>query len=272
MFISGPDTSDQKDEEKLRDGEELYRVLFENSNDAVLLTSPDGTIYAANPASCRIFGMTEKEIIWAGRSGIVDTSDSRLRLALEMAGTGKFKGELNFRRKDGTTFLESYQPCFFFDKNDQVKTVMTIRDITERKRTEETMRKSEERYRMLFTNMTDAFFLAEIIYDKGGTPRDYRFLEINPAYERYTGLKKEQLLGKTILEVFPDISPMEMKEYEKVALSGIPTHYEVKSGEINNRYLDVYAFSPENRKLALIFKDITKSRQAREELERRTTI
>ncbi|MHC1754417.1 MAG: PAS domain S-box protein [Methanosarcina sp.] len=268
VFISGFDVSDQKDEEKLRDGEELYRALFENSNDAVLLTSPDGTVYAANPEACRIFGMTEEEIIRAGRSGVVDTSDPGFKLALERARTGKFKGELNFRRKDGTIFPAELSTAFFSDKNGLVKTVMIIRDITERNLIVEAMRKSEERYRMLFTNMTDAFSLVEVIYDKDSTPCNYRFLEINPAYERHTGLKKEQLLGKTILEVFPDTSPIRMKEYEKVALSGVPTHYEVKSVEVNNSYLDVYAFSPENGKLALIFKDITKGRQAREPLRK----
>jgi len=138
--------------------------------------------------------------------------------------------------------------------------VMIIRDITEHKLTVEAMRKSEECYRMLFTNMTDAFFLAEIIYYKNGTPCDYRFLEINPAYERHIGLKKEQLLGKTMLEVFPDASLIEIKEHEKMALSGVPTHYEVKSVGVNKRYLDVYAFSPENGKLALIIRDNTKER------------
>jgi PAS domain S-box-containing protein len=266
VYISGLDISDQKDEEKLREGEELYRVLFENSNDAILLTSPDGIVYSANPEACRIFGMTEEEIIRTGRSGIVDIADPKLQLALEKARTGEFKGELNFKRKDGTIFPGEISTALFSDKNGLMKTVMYIRDITERKLTQEAMRKSEEHYRMLFTNMTDAFFLAEVIYDKDDTPCDYRFLEINPAFEFYFGLKQEQLLGKTILEVFPEASPIEMKEYEKVTLSGVSTHYEVKHVEVNNRFLDVYAFSPEKGKLALIFRDITTSRQTKEAL------
>ena len=262
MSISGFDVSDQKDEEKLRDGEELYRVLFKNINDAVLLISPDGTIYTANPEACRIFGMTEEEIIRAGKSGIVDTSGPGLELALEKAG--KFKGELNFRRKDGTIFPGELSTVFFSDKNGLVKTVMIIRDITEHKLIAESMRKSEERYRMLFTNMTDAFFVAEVIYDKDGTPYDYRFLELNSAYECYTGLKKEQLLGKTALEVFPDVDPVGLKEYEKVTLSDVPTYYEVKSMEVKDRSLDVYVFRPENGKLALVFKDADKKKETRE--------
>jgi PAS domain S-box-containing protein len=265
VSISGFDISDQKDKEKLRDGEEMYRALFENSNDAILLTSPEGTVYKVNPEACRIFGMTEEEIIRAGRSGVIDASDPGLKFALEETRTGKFKGELNFRRKDGTIFPGELSTAFFSDQNGQVKTVMIIRDITERKLISEAMRKSEKRYRLLFTNMTDAFFLAEVIYDKDGTPYDYRFLEINPAYEYQTGLKKEQLLGKTTLEVFPDADPIGLKEYGKVALSEVPTYCEVKRIEVKDRSLDVYVFSPEKGKLALIFKDITKKRETREE-------
>jgi len=126
VFISGFDISNQKDEEKLRDGEKLYRALFENSNDAFLLTSPDGTVYAANPEACMIFGMTREEIIWAGISGVVDASDPRLELALERVRTGKFKGELNFRRKDGTIFPGELSTAFFSDKNGLMKTVIRL--------------------------------------------------------------------------------------------------------------------------------------------------
>ena len=269
MFVSGFDISDQNIEEKLRDGKELWRVLFENSYDAILLTSFDGTIYAANPIACQIFGMTEEEIVYAGRSGIIDISNPKHKLAFEIAMSGKFKGELNFRRKDGTIFSGELTTTFFSGKNGLMKTVMIIKDFTECNSSSEIIRESEERYNMLFTNMTDAFFLADVIYDKDGKPCDYRFLEINPAYEYLTGLKKEQLLGKTMLEVFPNAGPIEMKECEKVILCGSPTHYEVMSFEANSRNLDVYAFSPEKeKKLALILRDITEKKQSREALRK----
>jgi len=63
--IYGFDISDQKEfEVKLRESEEQYRAFFENSIDAVFLTSPEGNIYAANPEACRIFGMTEENSFW----------------------------------------------------------------------------------------------------------------------------------------------------------------------------------------------------------------
>ncbi|HWQ47660.1 MAG TPA: PAS domain S-box protein [Methanosarcina sp.] len=134
-------TERKKAEEDLLESEEKYRTFFESSIDAVLLTSPDGTIYAANPEACRIFGMTEKEVIKAGRDGVVDTSDPRLQFALEeRARTGKFQGELNYRRKDGTIFPGEMSSAFFHDKNGIVKTAMIIRDVTERKKAEEILK------------------------------------------------------------------------------------------------------------------------------------
>ena len=64
---------------KLRESEERYRSVFENSIDAILLTTPDGGMLAANPAACRMFGRTEEELLKVGRDGIVDPSDPRLR-------------------------------------------------------------------------------------------------------------------------------------------------------------------------------------------------
>ena len=62
----------------------------------------------------------------------------------------------------------------------------------------------EQRYRQLFNEMVDGFALHEIICDETGTPVDYRFLEINPAFEKLTGLKAQDLIGRTVLEVLPD--------------------------------------------------------------------
>jgi PAS domain S-box-containing protein len=262
-------TERKKAEEALQEREEQYRAFFENSIDAVLLTSPDGTIHAANPAACKIFAMSEEEITRVGRNGIVDVSDPRLKSGLEeRARTGKFRGELNYRRKDGTLFPGEVSSAFFKDKNGFVKTVMIIRDITERKQIEEALRKSEEHYRMLFTNMNEAFFLGEIIYDIHGKPHDYRFLELNPAFELHTGIKEEDVLGRSHLEVFHKVDPIVLEKYREVALSGKPTHFEFFT-QLTNMYLDIYVFSPEQGKFAAILRDITERKQMEEKTRQR---
>jgi len=139
-------TDRRRAEEALRESEEKYRNLIENSIDAVLFTAPDGSVYAANAEACRIFGMTEEELIRAGRNGVVDLSDPRLAPALEeRTRTGRFRGELRFRRKDGTVFPGEISSALFADRDGAVRATMIIRDISERKRTEEALaRRTEE--------------------------------------------------------------------------------------------------------------------------------
>ena len=128
-------------EGKYQESEERYRLLFETSIDAILLTAPDGTVHAANPAACRMFGWTEDEIIQIGRDGVVDLTDPHLSVALkERASQGDFRGELTLVRKDGTKFPGEISTAIFTDNQGNLRTSMVIRDITERKSAEEKIR------------------------------------------------------------------------------------------------------------------------------------
>ena len=112
---------------------ELYKLLFENSLDAILLTSPDGSIYKVNPAACRIFNFTENELIKRGRNAVIDLSDPRLKKALnKRTREEKFFGELTFIRKGGEKFPGEISTSIFKDAEGNKKTSMVIRDITER--------------------------------------------------------------------------------------------------------------------------------------------
>lgn len=118
----------------LRESEARYRSLFENSIDGVLLTAPDGSIFAANPEACRMLGRTEEEICAEGRAGVVDQADPRLPMVLdERLRTGKFRNELTLVRKDGTRFPAEVSSGLFVDRDGHLKTSMVVRDITERK-------------------------------------------------------------------------------------------------------------------------------------------
>jgi PAS domain S-box-containing protein len=254
-------------EEALHATEARYQSLYENSLDGILLTRTDGTILSANPQACYLFGMTEEEIKQMGREGLV-VKDQGLASALEERElTGRVKAELTFRRKDGSTFVGEISSGLFKDTDGNLNTSMIIRDVTERKKAEEALRKSEEHYRILFTNMTEGFALAEVVFNKDDKLCDYRFLEINPAFELFLGVKKEEILSKTMLEVFPNTSPISIKKYGEVAFSGQPTHFEVFS-QVANKYLEIYSFSPEKGKIALIFRDVTKRKQAEEDLRK----
>jgi PAS domain S-box-containing protein len=142
------------------------------------------------------------------------------------------------------------------EKGDVFGLLGIYEDITERKITEEKIRENEKRYRTLFTEMLEGFALHEIICDAVGNPVDYRFLDINPAFEKLTGLKSEDTIGKTVRSVLPNIEYYWIEKYGKVALTGESISFENYSGEID-RYYSVVAFSPEYGKFATLFEDIT---------------
>jgi len=135
------DMTERKEaEDAVKRSELRFRTVYENSFDAVLLTKLDGSVLSANPAACSMFGMSEEEIIDAGRAGVL-VNDERARLAIEERQTkGKAKAELTFIRKDGSNFEGEVSASIFTDADGSVKTSMIIRDMTERKKNEETSR------------------------------------------------------------------------------------------------------------------------------------
>ncbi len=135
-----------------------------------------------------------------------------------------------------------------------------IKDIT-------SYRQLEQDYKRLFEEMLDGFAVHEIVCDDYGKPIDYRFLAVNPAFEVMVGLKKEQVIGKTVLEVMPETEPYWIELYGQVALSGKPISFENFSKEVG-RYFQVTAYSPQHNQFACIFADITERNKAREDVER----
>ncbi|MDP2416417.1 MAG: PAS domain S-box protein [Hydrogenophaga sp.] len=136
--------------------------------------------------------------------------------------------------------------------------VGTFQDITERLEV-------ERRYQMLFNEMLDGFALHEIICNEQGEPVDYRYLALNPSFERMTGLRAQDTVGRTVLEVLPGTEAHWIETFGRVALSGEPIAYE-NSSESLGKHFEVKAFQPAPRQFACIVVDITERKQAEAEL------
>ncbi len=131
-----------------------------------------------------------------------------------------------------------------------------VQDISE-------LKNIEEMYSMLFYNMLNGFALHEIICDDAGNPVDYRFLTVNPQFEIMTGLNKEDIIGKTVLEVLPNTEKVWIDKYGNVALTGEPVSFENYSVEFD-KYFEVNAFQTNPNQFATIFTDVTERRKEEE--------
>ena len=129
----------------------------------------------------------------------------------------------------------------------------------------EKIEESESKYRLLFENMTTGFALHEMIYDEDGAPVDYRFLEVNPAFERLTGAQASTLAGKTFSEAMPGSESSWIEQYGVVATTGMPISFQDYAPELD-KYFDVWAFSPKVDCFAVILTDITERKESEDKL------
>lgn len=142
-----------------------------------------------------------------------------------------------------------------------------IKEHEQHKLTGRALAASETRYSDLFSRMNEGFALHEMITGPDGRPADYRFLEVNDAFEASTGLKRENLIGRTMREALPGLEPRWLEEYGRVALEQTTAKFEAYAGPLG-RFYAVNAFSPQPGQFATIFTDITERKLAEIERER----
>ncbi len=153
-------------------------------------------------------------------------------------------------------------------RNDEQLESGAFQDISDQVNARPAIARSEERYRTLFDLLDEGFCEVEVLFDEENRPVDYRFLEMNPAFERHTGLKNA--VGKAAHELVPDLESRWREIYGRVALTGKPTEF-VEHSETMERWFYVKAIrsgAPEQRRVALLFRDITESKKAEEAASR----
>ena len=147
--------------------------------------------------------------------------------------------------------------------------VLTCVEIPGRRQTERALLESEERYRTLFESIDEGFCIIEVLFDAAGEPEDYRFLEVNPAFEAQTGLS--DAVGRRIKELAPEHEAHWFETYGRIARTGTPERFSAAAAALDNRWYDVYAFrlgEPEGRKVAVLFVDVGEKRRAEQALRK----
>jgi PAS domain S-box-containing protein len=257
------DITEQKQaEEALR----RYELLAGHSRDIILfMRRDDGRLLEANAAATKAYGYSREELLGLSIQDL-RAPDTQALTADQMA-VADSRGilfETVHRRKDGSTFpVEvSSQGATIGDTRTLIS---VIRDITERKGAEQALRESEERYRNLFNTMSEGFGLHELICDAQGRPCDYRFLQVNPAFEALTGLRAADVVGRTVLDVLPVTEPIWIERFGRVALTGESDRFESYSQALE-RWYEVRASCTQPGRFAVVFMDVTERKRTEEAL------
>ncbi len=198
-------TEHKQAEEALRQTEQKYRDIFENAGEGIFRSTPEGRCIAANPALGRMHGFDSAEEL------ISSLRDISRQVFVDPARREEFKSllqehgvvrgfEHQLFRKDGSKIWISVNARAVRDEHGAILYYEgTAEDINERKRAEEALSESEERYRELFENAKDAIY----VHDLSG-----RYTSVNRAAEQLIGFSREEILGKHFSNF---VSPRDLK-------------------------------------------------------------
>ena len=224
-----------------------WKQTFWNIGEVAFLINADREIICTNPIANRFFVGRKEDVSEILRT--LDRGDHKHR-AVKIA-------------------IDEAIRWFYVNKNDfDIKRKMVsymLVDFTDRHQVEIALKESEERHRLLITQMTQGLAVHEVLFDQSGNPVDFRYLDANASYERLVGLKREDIIGKRALEIVPGMDKSWIRKYGAVAMTGQPIYFEYYDQDVN-KYFENVAYSPRFKQFAVIISDVTKRKQAEQQI------
>jgi PAS domain S-box-containing protein len=276
----------------LRENEEKFFKVF-HANPAPMTISDEHEIIEVNESYSKLTGYSRDELIGHNtvELNILDANERKqyLNKSLENGLINDIEFEMHTKSGEKRIITSSSEIIKLDSKN---RFITFNYDITERKQAEselntyreqleemvevrtseledvnKSLNQSKEHYLSLFNSIDEGFCTIKVIFDDDNNPIDYCFVEVNPAFEKQTGLFEAK--GKMMRDLAPDHEEYWYEIYGKIALTGMPMRF-VNRAEALNRWYDVYAFKlgdAESREVAILFNDITKFKKSEKDLK-----
>jgi PAS domain S-box-containing protein len=251
--------------------EEQSGVILDSAADyAIFTTDLDRRVVSWNAGAERLLGWAAEEMV-GQTADIIFTPEDRARGEPEREASGalaegRAEDERWHLRQDGSRFWGSGLVRPLRDRAADpgappLGLLKVMRDRTDRKRAEEALSESEARWRRIFEHMHEGFALCETVWSADGTAIDFRCLDVNPAWERLTGIPAAATVGRLASEIFPGIEEAWVSTYTRVVETGEPARFVRYLGPVA-RWFEVLAYRTEPGRFAALFLDVTERRAA----------
>lgn len=247
-------TDRRKMEESLREQAKILDLA------PVMIRDLEGRIVLWNTGAERLYGFKKEEALGRVSHQLLGSvfSEPLEQIMETLYARDSWDGELIRRSRDGQEICVMSQWVLYRDSNGCPSRVLeTNTDITERKN-------AEEQYHILFCEMIDGFARQEVIFSEEGEAVDYRFLTVNPAFERITGLRADEVIGRTLFAVMPGIESFGGELCRRAAMLGEPAHFIHDNLQLDKRF-EISVFRPAAGQIAMIFLDMTTQYKAESE-------
>ncbi|KKK45609.1 hypothetical protein LCGC14_0998090 [marine sediment metagenome] len=255
-----------------------YFTTLKSIGDAVIATDKEGKILFLNSVAESLTGWLSNEAVGLPLEKVFNIINEETLEKVEnpvstVIKTGKVVGLANHTlliNKEGKKIpIDDSGAPIQNEEGDIIGVVLVFRDISERRQARRTILKAEEDYKKLFNSMVAGFAHHKVIFDDNGKPIDYVFLEINPAFEKFTGLQKDLIIGKKVTEALPGIVDSDFDwigYYGEVSLTGERKSFE-QYFEPLDKWYSVEVYSSEKGYFTVIFTDITRIKRTEQELK-----
>jgi PAS domain S-box-containing protein/putative nucleotidyltransferase with HDIG domain len=261
-------------EEKIYKLQQFQRNIIDNTNIWINMLDNKENVTVWNKVAEKISGYSAQEVIghnkiweWLYPDEEYRKEITRKAVSIIEKGEAEEDSETTIRCKDGKVKIISWNSRYLTDSQGEIIGSISIgRDITEYKQVEQAMLENEKRYRELFNHMSSGV----IIYEVKGNGRDFIIKNINPAVEKIEKIKKEDVLGKSVLEVFPAVKDSGLfKVFQEVWKTGKPQQHPLSLYQDQRiiGWRENYVYKLSSGEIAAVYDDITDRRLAEKELK-----
>jgi len=255
-----------RSEENLIYSRKFANAILETSKDGFWILDPaNGQIMSVNEAFCRLTGYSDTELLTMNISDLdsMETPEDAKAHIGKVREIGSDQFQTRHRGKDGvlrdmditSTWMDGNKPCL----------ICFGRDITNRLQTEQASYENENKYRLLFYQMHTINSVYDVVTDCMGRPIDYRYVEVNRAFEQLVGIKSSELVGKTLLELFPGTEQWWLDKLEEAYMSGTPVCFENYSKALD-AYAELFIYTQRKGQIVMMSHDITERKKAEQDL------